>query len=65
MERTGRLGRRVYEGGLLGRDEQLRVLRELLGRLPDAGGAMTLQGGPGAGKSVLLRAAAERARTAG
>jgi DNA-binding CsgD family transcriptional regulator len=55
----------VYEGGLLGRDEQLRVLRELLGRLPDAGGAMTLQGGPGAGKSVLLRAAAERARTAG
>jgi DNA-binding CsgD family transcriptional regulator len=55
----------VYEGGLLGRDEQLRALRELMGRLPDAGGAMTLQGGPGAGKSALLRAAAERARTAG
>ncbi|MER5914492.1 AAA family ATPase [Streptomyces sp. NPDC001982] len=65
MVRTGRLGRRVYEAGLLGRDEQLRVLQELMGRLPDAGGAMTLQGGPGVGKSALLRAAAERARRAG
>ncbi|MGW1798847.1 AAA family ATPase [Streptomyces sp. NPDC001984] len=65
MVRTGRLGRRVYEAGLLGRDEQLRVLQELMGRLPAAGGAMTLQGGPGVGKSALLRAVAERARTAG
>ncbi|WP_405878432.1 LuxR family transcriptional regulator [Streptomyces sp. NBC_01136] len=55
----------MYEAGLLGRDEQLRVLQELMGRLPDAGGAMTLQGGPGVGKSALLRAAAERARRAG
>ncbi|MER5342731.1 AAA family ATPase [Streptomyces mirabilis] len=55
----------MYEGGLLGRDEQLRVLQELMGRLPAAGGAMTLQGGPGVGKSALLRAVAERARTAG
>ncbi|MFD3583659.1 AAA family ATPase [Streptomyces sp. NPDC058683] len=65
MERTGRLGRRVYEGGFLGRDEQLRVLQELVGRLPGAGGALVLQGGPGVGKSALLRAAAERARAAG
>ncbi|MGW0627229.1 AAA family ATPase [Streptomyces sp. NPDC002758] len=55
----------MYEAGLLGRDEQLRVLQELMGRLPAAGGAMTLQGGPGVGKSALLRAVAERARTAG
>ncbi|MEU0434032.1 AAA family ATPase [Streptomyces sp. NPDC006290] len=55
----------MYEAGLLGRDEQLRVLQKLMGRLPDAGGAMTLQGGPGVGKSALLRAAAEHARTAG
>ncbi|MEV4452783.1 ATP-binding protein, partial [Streptomyces mirabilis] len=55
----------MYEGELLGRDEQLRVLQELMGRLPAAGGAMTLQGGPGVGKSALLRAVAERARTAG
>ncbi|WP_043664598.1 AAA family ATPase [Streptomyces xylophagus] len=53
------------EPGLLGRDEQLRVLQELLDGLPDAGGALALKGGPGVGKSVLLRAAAERARTAG
>lgn len=53
------------EPGLLGRDEQLRVLQELLGRLPDAGGALVLKGGPGVGKSALLRVAAERARTAG
>ncbi|MET9476995.1 AAA family ATPase [Streptomyces sp. NPDC002922] len=55
----------MYEPGLFGRDEQLGVLQELMGRLPDAGGAMTLQGGPGVGKSALLRAAAERARTSG
>nr|WSY49081.1 LuxR family transcriptional regulator [Streptomyces sp. NBC_00886] len=55
----------MYEAGLLGRDQQVRVLHELLGRLPAAGGALALQGGPGVGKSALLRAAAERARTAG
>ncbi|MER5528544.1 ATP-binding protein [Streptomyces sp. NPDC002677] len=55
----------MYEARLLGRDEQLRVLRELMGRLPDAGGAVALQGGPGVGKSALLQAAAARARTAG
>ncbi|MFF3878901.1 AAA family ATPase, partial [Streptomyces sp. NPDC001978] len=65
MDHIGRLGRAVYEAGLFGRDEQLRVLQELMGRLPAAGGAMTLQGGPGVGKSALLRAAAERARRAG
>ncbi|MGW3283471.1 AAA family ATPase [Streptomyces sp. NPDC001002] len=53
------------EPGLLGRDEQLRVLREMLGRLPEAGGALVLQGGPGVGKTALLRAAADQARTAG
>ncbi|MFD3457773.1 AAA family ATPase [Streptomyces sp. NPDC058691] len=51
--------------GLLGRDEQLRVLQELMGRLPGSGGVVTLQGGPGVGKTALLRAAAEGARTAG
>lgn len=55
----------MYEAGLLGRDEQLRVLRELMGRLPDAGGALALHGGPGIGRTALLRAAADRARTAG
>lgn len=60
-----RRGRRVDEPGLLGRDEQLRVLQELLGRLPEAGGALVLKGRPGVGKSALLRVAAERARTAG
>ena len=65
MERPGSLGRGVYGAGLLGRDQQVRVLHELLGRLPAAGGSLALQGGPGVGKSALLRAAAERARTAG
>ncbi|MEV6167449.1 AAA family ATPase [Streptomyces sp. NPDC051954] len=55
----------MYEAGLLGRDQQLTVLRELLDRLPGAGGAIAFQGGPGVGKSALLRAAAERARTLG
>ncbi|WP_089107856.1 AAA family ATPase [Streptomyces hyaluromycini] len=55
----------MYEAGLLGRDQQLRVLRELMRRLPDAGGALALQGGPGVGRSALLRAAVESARTAG
>ncbi|WP_371552044.1 AAA family ATPase [Streptomyces sp. NBC_00554] len=55
----------MYEAGLLGRDQQLRILQELMGRLPDAGGALALQGGPGVGKSALLRVATERARTAG
>jgi len=65
MGRTRRLGRRVDEPGLLGRDEQLRVLREVLGRLPEAGGALGLQGGPGVGKTALLRVAVAHARTAG
>ncbi|WP_315986700.1 helix-turn-helix domain-containing protein [Streptomyces sp. STR69] len=55
----------MNEAELLGRGPQLRILHELLGRLPDAGGAMVLQGGPGVGKSALLRAVAERARAAG
>ncbi|MEV6507547.1 AAA family ATPase [Streptomyces sp. NPDC051642] len=55
----------MHEAGLLGRDRQVRVLHDLLGRLPAAGGAIALQGGPGVGKSAMLRAAAERARTAG
>ena len=55
----------MYEAGLLGRDQQMRVLRDLLGGLPAAGGAMVLRGGPGVGKSALLRAVAERARAAG
>ena len=65
MECPGSLGRRVYEAGLLGRDQQVRVLHDLLGRLPAAGGALALEGGPGVGKSALLRAVAERARAAG
>ena len=65
VECPGSLGRRVYEAGLLGRDQQVRVLHDLLGRLPAAGGALALEGGPGVGKSALLRAVAERARSAG
>ncbi|MFF5306407.1 AAA family ATPase [Streptomyces sp. NPDC013161] len=55
----------MYEAGLLGRDRQVKVLHDLLGRLPAAGGALALEGGPGVGKSALLRAVAERARSAG
>ncbi|MEW1828008.1 AAA family ATPase [Streptomyces sp. NPDC088196] len=55
----------MYGAGLLGRDRQVRVLYGLLGRLPAGGGALALQGGPGVGKSALLQAAAERARTVG
>ena len=55
----------MNESELLGREPQLRALYELLGGLPDAGGAMLLQGGPGVGKTALLRAAADRARAAG
>ncbi|MEV0904336.1 LuxR family transcriptional regulator [Streptomyces hokutonensis] len=55
----------MNEAELLGREPQLRTLHELLGRLPDAGGALVLQGGPGVGKSALLRAVGERARAAG
>ncbi|SEE99102.1 AAA ATPase domain-containing protein [Streptomyces sp. 3213] len=55
----------MNESELLGRERQLWTLHELLDRLPDAGGAMVVQGGPGVGKSALLRAPAERARAAG
>jgi DNA-binding CsgD family transcriptional regulator len=40
---------------LLGRDDELRVLAELVGRMPERGGALVLLGEPGIGKSSLLR----------
>jgi hypothetical protein len=40
---------------LLGRDHELRVLGELVGRLPGHGGALLVLGEPGIGKSSLLR----------
>ncbi|MFG2960783.1 AAA family ATPase [Streptomyces sp. NPDC048291] len=55
----------MHEAELLGRDGELRILRELTGRLPGTGGALALQGRPGVGKSALLRAAADHARSTG
>ncbi|MEV0387193.1 AAA family ATPase [Nonomuraea sp. NPDC050643] len=49
---------------LLGRDGELAILDELVGRLPRGGGAITLLGEPGIGRTSLLRAATARARVA-
>ena len=46
---------------LLGRDDELWALAELVGRLPERGGALVLVGEPGIGKSSLLREVVSRA----
>src|SRR6516162_7777879 len=48
--------------GLVGRDQELGVLTDLIGRIRDGGGAIVVLGEPGIGKSSLLRAAADYGR---
>ncbi|MEU9448834.1 helix-turn-helix transcriptional regulator [Streptomyces sp. NPDC048277] len=55
----------MHETELLGRDNEMRSLGELTGRLPAAGGALALAGGPGVGKTALLHAVAGPARAMG
>jgi DNA-binding CsgD family transcriptional regulator len=50
------------EPSLIGRDHELGVLTDLIGRIRERGGTMVILGEPGIGKSSLLRAAAERGR---
>ena len=50
---------------LIGRDEELGLISGFIGRTASAGGAMLLIGEPGAGKTALLGAAAERAAACG
>ncbi|WP_225849952.1 AAA family ATPase [Streptomyces sp. HPF1205] len=51
--------------GLVGRDEEVRLLRSFVGEVADGGGAMVVSGEPGVGKSALLEVAAEAAARAG
>jgi hypothetical protein len=50
---------------LLGREEELAVLCGLVDGIAAGGGAMTVQGEPGIGKSSLLRAVADYGKAAG
>ncbi|MCZ0972704.1 ATP-binding protein [Streptomyces albulus] len=50
---------------LHGRDDELRTLREMIGRLPGTGGVLTVLGEPGIGKTTLLRAAVAAAEESG
>jgi DNA-binding CsgD family transcriptional regulator len=49
----------------VGRDRELQVIADLLGRVEVRGGALVVQGDPGIGKSFLLEDAAQRARRSG
>ena len=51
--------------GLIGRDQELRVLTGLIDQVTDGGAAVVVLGDPGVGKSSLLRAAADHGRAAG
>ncbi|MEV6926682.1 LuxR family transcriptional regulator [Dactylosporangium sp. NPDC051485] len=53
------------EADVVGRDDDLLVLRSFVDRSGRAGGALLLFGEPGVGKTVLLGAAAGHATTAG
>jgi DNA-binding CsgD family transcriptional regulator len=50
---------------LLGRTNELRALTDLMGQAPEQGAALLVVGEPGIGKSTLIHAAAQEARTAG
>src|SRR6266496_3788890 len=50
---------------LFGRDAELAVLAELIEHARERGSALAVLGGAGIGKSTLLRAAVEQARSAG
>ena len=47
---------------LIGREVEAELIEQLLGRLPELGGALVVRGDAGIGKSALLRQARERAR---
>ncbi|WP_406320073.1 ATP-binding protein [Streptomyces sp. NBC_00519] len=51
--------------GLVGRDEELQLLRSYVDQVLGHGGVLLLSGEPGVGKSVLLDAAAEAATAVG
>ncbi|MBC3842125.1 helix-turn-helix domain-containing protein [Streptacidiphilus sp. 4-A2] len=53
------------EAALLGRDQELRLLRDFIDRVRNGGGAMLLTGGAGLGKTALLDAAATAAADEG
>ncbi|MEV0616571.1 LuxR family transcriptional regulator [Nonomuraea sp. NPDC050404] len=55
----------LIDSGLVGRDDELETLGELVGGLPGRGGALLILGDAGAGKSSLLDAAVELAGAAG
>ncbi|HEY2673488.1 MAG TPA: LuxR family transcriptional regulator [Rugosimonospora sp.] len=52
------------DGGLVGRDDDLVVLRSFVDRVGHAGGTLLLVGEPGVGKTALLAAAAAYAEAA-
>ncbi|MEW2290789.1 AAA family ATPase [Streptomyces sp. NPDC047841] len=56
---------RTAAEGLVGREQELRLLRSFVDQASADGGALLLTGEPGIGKSVLLDAAADMATTAG
>jgi DNA-binding CsgD family transcriptional regulator len=47
---------------LIGREHEIEVLDDLVGNVPERGGALVLRGEAGIGKSVLIAAASDRAR---
>ncbi len=63
--RVADAGPRRLPGSLLGRDRELAMISEFLDRAGRGGDAMLVTGEPGAGKTVLLDAAAERAMACG
>ena len=50
--------------GLIGRDQELGVLTDLIDQVTDSGAAIVVLGDPGIGKSSLLRAAADHSQAA-
>ena len=50
---------------LIGRDDEVRTVREIVGGAADAGGALLIFGDPGIGKTALLQAAMARADEVG
>lgn len=63
---SGRLEQNVIaRTPLVGRDAESSLVAGMIDQAPDLGGALVIRGGPGIGKSALLRVAAERARKRG
>lgn len=53
------------EHRLLGRDDEVRTVQDLLGGLPASGGTVVVEGDPGLGKTALLQAIVAHARWRG